>query len=250
MATVPSTTAVPGTTAGRGTTGRGPVRRRLRGEDPVLAAWLRTGDPDAFAQAYRRHHRRLAGVIAAHLPSRHTSSVSGLVQDLLQDTFCAALTNPAVFADADVYRALRRLALRACTAHATASPIDTGLAEPSADPATGATVPVVPVSRPALRDALAALAVPERRAIELLYLDGHPQAAVARLLRRPVSAIAVLHRRGLAQLREHLGHTQPDPSHQVADSSANLAADPATRVAADLTAGVPARLVAGVVGGR
>ena len=50
MATVPSTTAIPGTTAA---TGHGPVRRRLRGEDPVLAAWLRTGDPDAFAQAYR-----------------------------------------------------------------------------------------------------------------------------------------------------------------------------------------------------
>ena len=53
----------------------------------------------------------------------------------------------------------------------------------------------------------------------------------------------------------HTNHgTQPDPSHQVADSSANLtanfAANPATSVAADLTAGVPARLVAGVVGGR
>jgi DNA-directed RNA polymerase specialized sigma24 family protein len=247
MATVPSTTAVRRTAAVPATavtTGRGPVRRRLRGEDAVLGAWLRTGHPDAFAQAYRRHHRRLAGVIAAHLPSRHDASVGDLVQDLLQDTFCAAIGNPAVFADAHVYRALRRLARRACTAHATANRVNTQLADPATT--TGRdTVPAVPVSRPALRDAVAALPVPERRTIELLYLDGHPQAAVARLMRRPVSAIVVLHRRGLAQLREHLGHTEPD-TRQVADSPANVAADPATTVAA----GLAAAIVSGAVGGR
>jgi len=226
MATARSTTAVPSTSAVPGTVaiaGRGPVRRRLRGEDPVVAAWLRTGDPDAFAHAYRRHHRRLAGVIAAHLPSRHHTSVSGLVQHLLQDTFCAAITNPAVFTDTDVYRALRRLAVRACAAHAAASPIDTRLTDPVTN-SNRDTVPAVPINRPALRDAVAALALPERRTIELLYLDGHPQALVARLMRRPVSAIAVLHRRGLAQLREHLARTGPNTGRQTADAIANLAA--------------------------
>jgi DNA-directed RNA polymerase specialized sigma24 family protein len=226
MATVPSNIVVPSptaTTAGDPVGGlvRGPVRRRVRGEDPVLAAWLRTGDPDAFAQAHRRHHRRLAGVIAAHLPTRHRDSVSGLVQDLLQDTFCAAIASPAGFADADVYRVLRRLALRACTAHATASPVDaqltdTRLADTAVDP-TADRLPTAPVSHLGLRDAVAALAWPERRTIELLYLDGHPQAAVARLMRRPVSAIAVLHRRGLAQLREHLAHAQRGTGHPAAN---------------------------------
>lgn len=199
-------TTVPRSTA---TTDRGPVRR-FRGEDPVLAAWLRTGDPDAFAQAYRRHHRRLAGVIAAHLPSRRTDSVPGLVQDLLQDTFCTAITNPAVFADADVYRVLRRLALRACTAYATANPVHARLTDPSTVEATVVEdEAVLVVGHPALREAVAALAGPERRAIELLYLDGHSKAAVARLMHRPVSAIAVLQQCGLAQLRAHLGRTAP-----------------------------------------
>jgi RNA polymerase sigma-70 factor, ECF subfamily len=213
MATATPTTA---TTAGR-------VRRRVRsGDDPVLAAWLRTGDPDAFAQAYRRHHRRLAGVIAAHLPSRDRTSGTSLVQDLVQDTFAAALADPAVFADADVYRALRRLAVRACATHATASPVDTRLADPVTNSDRDA-VPAVPISRPALRDAVATLALPERRTIELLYLDGHPQAAVARLMRRPVSAIAVLHRRGLAQLRQHLARTGPDTTNQIANLAAGVA---------------------------
>ncbi len=208
MATIPSTTAVPRSTA---TADRGPVRR-FRGEDPVLAAWLRTGDPDAFAQAYRRHHRRLAGVIAAHLPSRHTDSVPGLVPDVLQDAFCAAITNPTVFADADVYRVLRRLALRACTAYATANPVHARLTDNPVTATEDEAVPAVPVGHPALREAVAALALPERRAIELLYLDGHSRAAVARLMHRPVSAIAVLQQCGLAQLRAHLGRTAPADS--------------------------------------
>jgi DNA-directed RNA polymerase specialized sigma24 family protein len=70
-----------------------------------------------------------------------------------------------------------------------------------------APMPAAVVSYRDLRAAVATLAPPQRRVIELLYLDGHPHAAVARLIRRPANAVAALHERGLAQLREHLTAT-------------------------------------------
>jgi RNA polymerase sigma-70 factor (ECF subfamily) len=191
------------------------IRRRVRtGHDPMLAARLRTGDPDAFAQAYRRHNRRLARLIAAQLPDEHRDEV----QDLIQDTFCAAIAAPTAFRTDDVYAVLRALALHACTNRDTAATMTrcTGRAIAAASPVPGggedtdacpAPMPAALASYRDLRAAVATLAPPQRRVIELLYLDGHPNAAVARLMRRPASAVAALRERGLAQLREYLAGT-------------------------------------------
>jgi DNA-directed RNA polymerase specialized sigma24 family protein len=87
-------------------------RRRTVGDDPALAARLRTGDPAAFENLYRRHHQQVARYVTARLAGRHPDAVD----DLVQDTFADAIAEAGRFDD-DVFGCLLRLAARAVTRH-------------------------------------------------------------------------------------------------------------------------------------
>lgn len=170
--------------------------------DSVLAQRLRAGDPVAFEQLYRRHHQRLARLVAARLAATRGSD-DDTVDDLVQDTFCTAIADPAAFVDDDVYGCLRRIAIRhARAAHRRRV---TGVETLFADNAHLDN----PVEAPrgdaeALWQAVAGLAPDQRRVIELLYLDGQPKSSVAQAIGRPTVAVARLRRRGLARLRQQL----------------------------------------------
>jgi RNA polymerase sigma-70 factor, ECF subfamily len=206
-------------------------RRRSVGDDPALAARLRTGDPAAFEQLFRRHHRRLTRYVAARLAGRDRDAVD----DLVQDAFCDAIAQPAQFSD-DVLGCLLRLAARACTRHLWDSRRHARAAytvyEDRTSPAAGSGQPTAPaptVGRMQFTTALARLAPDQRRAIQLLYLDGQPRPAVAALMGRSIEAVRALQRRALRQLQQQLAADQPaEPTGPASDILGWPAPDQAT----------------------
>ncbi len=187
------------------------TRRRIIGEDPALAVRLRASDPAAFDELFRRHHQRLTRFVAARLAGRDRDTVD----DLVQDAFCDAIAQATRFSD-DVLGCLLRLAARACTRHTWATRrharaaytvyedrTSPDSARPTGTPAT--------LGRIEFTHALARLAPDQRRAIQLLYLDGQPHPAVAALMGRSVDAVRSLQRRALRHLQQQLlSADQPD----------------------------------------
>src|SRR5205085_1661688 len=78
------------------------TQRRTVGE-PTLAARLRSGDPAAFEDLYRNHHQHVTRYVTARLAGHDRDAVD----DLVQDTFCAATTDRSV----NTVRTLQRRAL-------------------------------------------------------------------------------------------------------------------------------------------
>jgi RNA polymerase sigma-70 factor (ECF subfamily) len=191
-------------------------RRRTVGDDPVLAARLRTGDPAAFEHLYRHRHQAVARYVSARLAGRHRDAVD----DLVQDTFADALAEAARF-DNDVFGYLLRLAARAVTRHlwATRRHARAIYAVYENHPAAGGE-PVEPVdwAAPAGRievsQALARLAPDQRRAIQLLYLDGQSRPQVAAAIGRSVTTVRTLQQRGLHHLKQQLAGADSSRSTQ------------------------------------
>ncbi len=206
-------------------------RRRTTGDDRRLAQRLRGGDPAAFDELFRRHHQRLTRYLAARLAGRDRDAID----DLVQDTFCAAIADPDLFTD-DVLGCLLRLAARAHTRHIWASRRHTRAAytvyEDRTSPDAGAgpptaTAPVV--GRLEFTTALARLAPDQRRAIQLHYLDGQPHPAVAALMGRSIAAVKALQRRALRHLQQQLADDQPaDPAGPTGGIPVRPAPDQAT----------------------
>ncbi len=194
------------------------IQRRTFG-DPALAARLRSGDPAAFEDLYRNHHQHVTRYVTARL-ARHDRDA---VDDLVQDTFCAAIADPAGFDD-DVFGCLRRLAARACTRHLSAARYhtrtvyaidDDHLAASGDQPAapTDWAMPAgrIETGRIEISQALARLAPDQRHVIELLYLDGHSRPQVAATIGRSVNTVRTLQRRALHHLKQQLAGA--DSSH-------------------------------------
>jgi RNA polymerase sigma-70 factor, ECF subfamily len=168
---------------------------------------------DQFGK-YRRHHRRVTRFVAARLAGRDRDAVD----DLVQDTFCDALAEAARFDD-DVFGCLLRLAARAVTRHLWAARRHARAVytvyEDHPAAVGGAPAAVAPADRLEVGQALAELAPDQRRAIELLYLDGQSRSQVAVTMGRSVSAVRTLQRRGLGHLRRQIvggGLARPDGS--------------------------------------
>ena len=182
------------------------TQRRTVG-DPALAARLRSGDPAAFEDLYRNHHQHVTRYVTARLAGHDRDAVD----DLVQDTFCAAIADAARFDD-DVFGCLRRLAARACTRHLSAArrhtpavyAIDDDHPAASGDQPAALADWAMPAGRIDISQALARLAPDQRHVIELLYLDGHSRPQVAATIGRSVNTVRTLQRRALHHLKQQL----------------------------------------------
>jgi len=178
-------------------------RRRVSADDIALALRLHARDRDAFDQLFRRHVRTLTRYVAARLDDRDT------VEDLVQDAFCDALTDPTRI-DADVLGSLLRLAARAVTRHDRSQRRNVRAAYTVYQDSTSwqASGPPAPTSAPPaagpVRHALARLSAEQRLAIQLIYLDGHPHETVALLMARSVHAVKALQRHAPGSLPSDL----------------------------------------------
>ena len=150
--------------------------------------------------------------MTARLPGHDRDAVD----DLVQDTFCAAIADAARFDD-DVFGCLRRLAARACTRHLSAArrhtpavyAIDDDHPAASGDQAAALADRAMPAGRIEtgrieISQALARLAPDQRHVIELLYLDGHSRPQVAVTIGRSVNTVRTLQRRALHHLKQQL----------------------------------------------
>ena len=174
----------------------------------TATASLQTRSAD-FGEVYRAQHHRVAAHIAARLGVRHRDSV----EDLVQDTFYAALTQHAPL-DADALPPLLRLADQVCRRHLHATGRDQAVAL-VADriPSPPATTTATGLTRDDLADALRHLPGDQHRVIDLLYLQQYTPALVAARMGRSVQAVRGLRRRALRRLHRHLTAAvgQPHP---------------------------------------
>jgi len=180
-------------------------RRRVSADDIALALRLHARDREAFDQLFRRHVRTVTRYVAARVDDRDT------VEDLVQDAFCDALTDPTRI-DADVLGSLLRLAARAVTRHdwsrrrylraAYTLYQDTTSWQAAGPPAPTSAPPAAGQAR--VRHALARLSAEQRLAIELIYLDGNPHETVAVLMARSVPTVKALERLALRHLQADL----------------------------------------------
>lgn len=168
--------------------------------------------PTASAQVgevYRAQHHRVAAYIAARLGGRHRDSVD----DLVQDTFCAALAQHAPLGD-DALPDLLRVADQICRRHLHSTGQHPRVAL-VADriPSPPPTAPATGLTRDDLADALRHLPCDQHRVIDLLYLQQYTPALVAARMGRSVQAVRGLRRRALRRLNRHLTAAvgQPHP---------------------------------------
>ncbi|GAB3861846.1 RNA polymerase sigma factor [Dactylosporangium cerinum] len=184
-------------------------RQPVAEADLVLAARVRVGDRDAFADLYRHTVQRVTAFVTARV---HRSELD-LVDDLVHDAYCLALTKPHRVGP-DLVGSMYALAARALTSHSwsqrrylraahTVYTVRTADAAPGpADRRAITAVAHSGVSNGALSAALARLTADQRHAVQLRYLDGYSRGDAAVRMRRTVAAIESLERRALLRLHE------------------------------------------------
>ncbi|MEV6931387.1 RNA polymerase sigma factor [Dactylosporangium sp. NPDC051485] len=184
-------------------------RRPVTAADIVLAARLRAGDRDAFADLYRSTVDDLTRFVAARVWRRDRD----LVEDFVQEAYCLALAEPHRI-EPDLRGSMRRLAARAMTNHSWSQRrylraartiyTDRTVTSPAVGtrpgPVAGRTIAAVTLTR--FPQALARLTPDQRRAVQLRYLDGQPRTAVATQMGRTVDAMRWLEGRALRRLHE------------------------------------------------
>jgi RNA polymerase sigma-70 factor, ECF subfamily len=189
------------------------VTDNARSDAELLRAHV-AGDPDAFAELFRRHRDRLWAVALRTLADREDAA------DALQDALLSAhRAAPGFRGDAAVTTWLHRIVVNACLdrirrrqAHpAVPLPDGTRPAEPGrwrggVEPAAPAvdhdTVLVV-------RQALAELPIEQRAALVLVDVQGYPVAEVAAILGVAEGTVKSRCARGRAKLAVMLGHLRP-----------------------------------------
>jgi RNA polymerase sigma-70 factor (ECF subfamily) len=163
-----------------------------------LLGRLRHGDRDAYAELYER----TAHILTAYLTVRLRGRDLTVVDDLVQDAFCDAITNPAVLGP-DLLASMLRLAARAVTRHDRIRVVGAGhtpdAERPTTPPARAKTVAVF--ARSAVADALARLTPAQRHTIELRYLDGCAEEHAAAVMGRTVAAMRALEQQALRHLQ-------------------------------------------------
>jgi RNA polymerase sigma-70 factor (ECF subfamily) len=194
----------------------------------LLRAHLR-GDPDAFAQLFRRHRDRLWAV------ALRTTGNPEEAADALQEAMISAYTRAGGFrGDAAVTTWLHRIVVNACLdqlrrarvrrVEALPDDLESSLRH---DPLIHDTAEEPPSRAEAgerrriLLGALAQLSVEHREALVLVDMEGYPVAEAARILQCPVGTVKSRCARGrsrLAQLlegtglRAHSSHREDRPA--------------------------------------
>jgi RNA polymerase sigma-70 factor (ECF subfamily) len=175
-------------------------RRLLSGDAVVLLRRAQAGDRDAFGQLYTRYTPPVRRYIAARTRDRD------VVADLVQDTFVAALQN-LHRAHYDVHGWFLRLAATMCDRHAGAQRRYLRAARSTGEHqrCLAATTPTDgEATRRLIAGALAALHPRQRLAVQLRYLDGHPQVTTARIMGCSRDTVRRVEHRALRQLTAHL----------------------------------------------
>ncbi|GIF71150.1 RNA polymerase sigma factor SigM [Asanoa siamensis] len=172
------------------------------------------GDPEAFAELFRRHRDRLWAVALRTLGDREDAA------DALQDALLSAhRAAPRFRGDSAVTTWLHRIVVNSCLdrirrrqAHPTV-PLPDGSTDPDrpsgvepAAPATDHDTALV------VRQALARLPEDQRAALVLVDLQGYPVAEAAVLLGVAEGTVKSRCSRGRARLAMLLGHLKPGPT--------------------------------------
>jgi RNA polymerase sigma-70 factor (ECF subfamily) len=189
-----------------------PPRQQVRAETVALLRRAQAGDRDAFGALYLAYAPNVRRYLTARLRDHDRDAVP----DLVQDTFCAALHELHDAPD-DVPGWLIRLAARMCTRHAWSqrrylrAALTIGEQQrhhhaPAHSDNTAA------ITAPRLAQALAELHPDERRALQLLFLDGQQRQATARLMDCSVWALRQTRHRALRRLATRLGADTTTPA--------------------------------------
>jgi RNA polymerase sigma-70 factor, ECF subfamily len=177
--------------------------RRTAGQtSPDLLTRLHAGDRAAFGELYRQTATVLTRYVAARLGERDRDAVD----DLVQEAFCDALTEPRLLG-ADLLGSMLRLAARAVTRHGWSQrrylrAAYALYADRTSDPQPAVVNAAAP-HRSGLTHALARLTAPQRQVVQLRYLDGYPRDHTATAMGRTVEAVRRIERDALHRL-----HTQ------------------------------------------
>jgi RNA polymerase sigma-70 factor (ECF subfamily) len=196
-------------------------QRPVTEADIVLAARVRVGDRDAFSTLYRSTVGRVTAFVAARVYRRDLD----LVDDLVQEAYCLALTEPHRV-DPDLIGSMYQLAARAMTNHnwsqrrylRAAHTLHTDRTAATSSPASGpvdqrtvAAIARSTAQTAGFAHALARLTPDQRRAVQMRYLDGLSRTEVAARMGRTVGAVRWLEHRALRCLHI-LCTTAPDPA--------------------------------------
>jgi RNA polymerase sigma-70 factor (ECF subfamily) len=183
-------------------------------EDAELLRAHVAGDPEAFAELFRRHRDRLWAVALRTLGDREDAA------DALQEALLSAhRAAPRFRGDSAVTTWLHRIVVNCCLdrirrrqAHPTV-PLPDGSTDPDrptgvepAAPATDHDTALV------VRQALARLPEDQRAALVLVDVQGYPVAEAAVLLGVAEGTVKSRCSRGRARLAVLLGHLRPRPS--------------------------------------
>jgi RNA polymerase sigma-70 factor, ECF subfamily len=172
------------------------------------------GEPDAFAELFRRHRDRLWAVAVRTLADRDEAA------DALQDALLSAHRAAAHFrGDSAVTTWLHRIVVNACLdrarrrqAHPTV-PLPDASRQPDRGRRTGPPEPAAPApdhdTALVVRQALASLPPEQRIALVLVDVQGYPIAEVASILSVAEGTVKSRCARGRARLAAMLGDLRP-----------------------------------------
>lgn len=166
----------------------------------LLAAHAR-GDPQAFAELFRRHRDRLWSVALRTTGDREEAA------DALQDAMVSAFRGARSFrAEARVSTWLHQIVINACRDRSRRRRCRPLPAERTAEPAAPEQPATEPDTRAAVRTALAELPDEQRAAIVLVDVQGWSVAESAAVLDVAPGTVKSRCARGRARLARRLGH--------------------------------------------
>ncbi|MBK0865295.1 MAG: RNA polymerase sigma factor SigM [Saccharopolyspora sp.] len=188
--------------------------------DADLIAAHTSGDPDAFAELFRRHRDRLWAVALRTMRDQEDAA------DALQDAMISAFRNAASFrAESQVTTWLHRIVVNACLdrirrrqARPTVPLPEAGPAEPAAPRDAIAEQD----TRMAVQDALGELPEEQRAAIVLVDVEGRSVTEAAAMLGVAEGTVKSRCARGRVRLAKLLGHLRnPSADANVPDDASD-----------------------------
>ena len=188
--------------------------------DADLIAAHTSGDPDAFAELFRRHRDRLWAVALRTMRDQEDAA------DALQDAMISAFRNAASFrAESQVTTWLHRIVVNACLdrirrrhARPTVPLPEAGPAEPAAPRDAIAEQD----TRMAVQDALGELPEEQRAAIVLVDVEGRSVTEAAAMLGVAEGTVKSRCARGRVRLAKLLGHLlNPSADANVPDDASD-----------------------------
>ncbi len=193
----------------------GPASSRFggedRGADAAVLQRLAAGDPGALAELYDRHARGVYSLALRVL--QDGSEAEDVVQEVFSQAWRQATRYDAARAAVGAWllnlarsRAIDRLRARRARPEA---PVDTEVMAAVAGPGVAADEHVISDERARLvRQALDALPVLQRVAVELAFYEGLTHVEIAERLEQPLGTVKTRIRMGLLRLRDALGEIE------------------------------------------